>query len=234
MTSLKALFDETTGLIRSMSPAVAERVQITLGRSDSIAKFFAFSFVYNPKCELSRLGQERFLGSGIYAIYYQGHSEAAYEPLSGTETPIYLGKADPKTPYAETTEGQGPSLHLRLGEHAKSIESGGLDLADFRYRCATVQSGMQSAVEDFLIRLFRPIWNKEVKIAFGIGKHGDAATTRGNKRSPWDTMHPGRAWALLTEQDQMSREAIKAKIAGHFEAHPPYTFDRLISVLIGG
>ena len=29
-----------------------------------------------------------------------------------------------------------------------------------------------------------------------MSKHGDAAVTRKNKRSPWDVVHPGRDWAL--------------------------------------
>ena len=29
-----------------------------------------------------------------------------------------------------------------------------------------------------------------------MSKHGDSAKTRANKRSPWDVVHPGRAWAL--------------------------------------
>lgn len=235
LQELKGLYAELESLIRDMSPAVAGRIQITLGRSDSIAKFFAFKFVHQPKVELSKLADERFLGAGIYAIYYHGKGEAAYQPIARSETPIYIGKADPKEPYAETTEEQGPSLHFRLGEHAKSIVKGGLSLADFRYRVATIQSGMQAAVEDFLIRLFRPIWNKEVKVAYGIGKHGDDAETRANKRSPWDTMHPGRAWALKTKEDQTARAQIEERIRAHFLKCPPYkTMDALRAALLAG
>lgn len=72
----------------------------------------------------------------------------------------------------------------------------------------------------FMSRLFRPIWNKEIKICYGIGKHGDSATTRANKRSPWDTMHPGRKWAVDTKEDQMKRVDIEAKISQHFQRHP--------------
>lgn len=72
-----------------------------------------------------------------------------------------------------------------------------------------------------MIRLFLPIWNKEIKICFGIGKHGDAAVTRGNRRSPWDTMHPGRAWANATLADQSSRERIIEAISSHFLKNPP-------------
>lgn len=75
---------------------------------------------------------------------------------------------------------------------------------------------MQSAVEEFMILLFRPIWNKQVNICYGIGKHGDKATTRANKRSPWDTMHPGRKWAKDTTADQVPRAEVEVQIAGHF------------------
>ena len=44
--------------------------------------------------------------------------------------------------------------------------------------------------------------------------------TRANKRSPWDTMHPGRKWAAATKADQMSRREIASKIADHLTMHP--------------
>lgn len=131
-----------------------------------------------------------------------------------------MGKADPKSVYAETIEAQGQVLFARLKEHAKNITKTDLTLGDFRYRAAAIQSGMQAAVEDFMIRLFQPIWNKEIRICYGIGKHGDSATTRANKRSPWDTMHPGRKWAADTITDQMKRGKIEANIATHFQKHP--------------
>lgn len=203
------------------SPIRLGRIGITLGRSDSIAKFFAFSFLSQEKQRLCELEAKPFYGSGVYAVYYHGGSEAAYQPISKTETPIYVGKADPIDSEAETVEAQGMKLFRRLKEHSKSIGGTELDLGDFYYRAVPIQSGMQAAVEDFMIRLFRPIWNKEVKICYGIGKHGDAATTRANKRSPWDTMHPGRSWAASTRNNQMSRRAITDKIAAHFRGHSP-------------
>ncbi len=203
-----------------ISPIHFGAIGITLGRSDSIAKFFAFSFTNQDKSPLDTLVGAPFFGSGVYAIYYHGRDEVAYLPLSGSETPIYVGKADPKNPQAETVEEQGQSLYSRLKEHAKSIAKAELSLSDFCYRASPIQTGMQTAVEDFMIRLFLPIWNKEVKICFGIGKHGDRATTRRNKRSPWDTMHPGRKWAAGTESDQLSRKEIEERIDEHFTTHP--------------
>ncbi len=214
---LRALRDAlNTVLVENAAPA-----EITLGRPDGIARFFAFCFANRPKLPLAELVQNRHLGSGIYAIYHCGEAIAAYQPISNTETPIYVGKADPKDPFAATPQAQGSALHDRLKEHARSItRTSNLKLSDFQYRAAPVQSGMQSAVEAFMIQLFRPIWNKEVRVCYGIGKHGDSHETRRNKRSPWDTMHPGRAWAAQTAEDQRSHADIEATIARHLAAHP--------------
>lgn len=206
----------------TISPAHFGKIGISLGRSDGIAKFFAFSFVNQKKLPLENLRNRPFYGSGVYAIYYVGNNEEAYPPLADTETPIYVGSADPTDPNAESTEEQGQQLFNRLKQHAANIEkTNNLALADFRYRAAPIQSGMQGAVEDFMIRLFRPIWNKEMKICFGIGKHGDKAETRRNKRSPWDTMHPGRKWADATSENQKERPDIVTEIEAHFERYHP-------------
>lgn len=46
-----------------------------------------------------------------------------------------------------------------------------------------------------------------------MSKHGDAATTRANKRSPWDVVHPGRLWALDERLvDSISPDEIKSRI----------------------
>jgi hypothetical protein len=224
---VKSFVSESGSLISDLhhvrekvSPIRFGAIGITLGRSDSIAKFFAFSFTNQEKRALNKLIDSPFYGSGVYAIYYHGKAEKAYKPLSCTETPIYVGKADPKNPQAETVEEQGQALYSRLKEHSKSMTKANLSLSDFYFRAAPIQTGMQAAVEDFMIRLFRPLWNKEVKICFGIGKHGDSAKTRANRRSPWDTMHPGREWAEDTTSDQMQRHEIEVKIAEHFKKHP--------------
>lgn len=214
------LISELQHVREQVSPVRFGAIGITLGRSDGIAKFFAFSFTNQEKRALDELVESPFYGAGVYAIYYHGKTENAYLPLSCTETPIYVGKANPKNPQAETVEEQGQALYLRLKEHSKSMTKANLSLSDFYFRAASIQTGMQAAVEDFMIRLFRPIWNKEVKICFGIGKHGDDATTRANRRSPWDTMHPGRKWAEDTKTDQMKRHEIEAKIDEHLKKHP--------------
>jgi len=221
--ALTALLKEVEALLESMALAAAGPVQMTLSRSYSIAQFFAFRFVHQPRLPLAELEQNSFFGSGIYALYYIGNSFAAYNPISKTETPIYVGKADPKDSYSETTVEQGAALFKRLKEHCRSISgTDTLSLEDFEYRCATVQSGLQATVEGFMIKVFRPLWNKEVKVAFGIGKHGDAAETRVNKRSPWDTIHPGRDWADATAEDQVAQADVLSNIQKHLTDVRPF------------
>ncbi len=50
-----------------ISPIHFGAIGITLGRSDSIAKFFAFSFINQDKRPLDTLADTPFFGSGVYA-----------------------------------------------------------------------------------------------------------------------------------------------------------------------
>ena len=98
-----------------------------------------------------------------------------------------------------------------------------LRVEDFECRRLVCATNAQLVAERHLIGMFRPIWNNEVGICWGISKHGDAAKTRANKRSPWDVMHPGRAWAMSEAlEDKMSPEFIVQRINEHFDANSPY------------
>ena len=153
-------------------------------------------------------------GAGVYAIYYNG-PEDTYAPISGSETPIYVGKADPPVGATSVVQ-QETKLYGRLNEHRKNIDKvGGINLAHFECRALAVQSGYQAAAESHLINLFRPIWNNETKILYGLGKHGDAATTRANNKSPWDTLHPGRKWAEGNPEAKTADD-IRRDVANHF------------------
>jgi hypothetical protein len=146
-------------------------------------------------------------GSGVYAIYYRG-DHPLYAAIAGTETPIYVGKADPQNDDAGNPREQGPKLTGRLIEHAGTIATAerysdklpdGLSrirLADFTCRRLVCATNAQLVAEKHLIRTFWPLWNMETKACWGMSKHGDSAKTRANKRSPWDVVHPGRGWAL--------------------------------------
>jgi hypothetical protein len=175
---------------------------------------------------------ERFYGSGVYAIYYNGNFPA-YAGITKREHPIYVGKADPADPAAKTAMEQGDRLANRLNDHRKNIAKAEktLRLDDFDYRAIVVQTGWQTAAEDYLIHLFRPIWNSEVGISYGFGKHGDAPETRANLRSPWDTLHPGRDWAHRDPnmKDAKPKKQIVEEIRQHLAKYPPLgTIDEIL------
>ena len=46
-----------------------------------------------------------------------------------------------------------------------------------------VQTGFQKSAGNYLIKSFKPIWNSETKICFGLGKHGDSSETRSTSAS---------------------------------------------------
>ncbi|MDZ4817483.1 MAG: Eco29kI family restriction endonuclease [Planctomycetota bacterium] len=166
----------------------------------------------------------RFYGSGVYAIYYKGNFPA-YAAISNQEHPIYVGKADPADQTSKTAMEQGDRLSGRLNEHRKNIAkaTATLRLEDFEYRALVVQTGWQASAEDYLIHLFKPIWNSEVGICYGFGKHGDDPATRANLRSPWDTLHHGRDWAHRdpNQKDARPTERIIRDIAEHLTKYPP-------------
>lgn len=186
-----------------------------------IGRIVALAFLAQPRVILASLENDRFYGSGIYAIYYRGTFDA-YKPIAKKEHPIYIGKANPKLQNAKSVRDQGEKLAGRLREHFKSVSKAvNLLKTDFDCRFLVVASGWEEAAEKHLINLYKPIWNSETKICFGIGKHGDAATTRANKRSPWDTMHSGRAWAVGSAKDQIPEVEIRRLLAAHFKTNVP-------------
>jgi hypothetical protein len=176
-------------------------------------------------------------GSGVYAIYYSG-DHPLYARISGTETPIYVGKADPNNGDASTAREQGPRLTGRLIEHAGTISTAErfglssalppglhlIQLADFSCRRLVCATNAQLVAERHLIRMFWPVWNSDTKACWGMSKHGDAANTRRNKRSPWDVVHPGRPWALDEQLvDNATADEVAARIDAILDEFPPRT-----------
>lgn len=190
------------------------------GDPQTSARVIALATVAQPRHQLA--GLRPFYGAGVYALYYRGPFEP-YEGLAGKEQPIYVGKADPLNRHAVDPEGQGQALYKRLLKHAKNIglASTTLDPGDFDCRFLIVQSGFQQAAETRLINFFKPIWNSESKVCQGLGKHGDSPETRANKRSPWDTLHPGRPWAEGSLENQKKHEQIIDEIREHLKSNPP-------------
>lgn len=218
---LRDLIQTLEGALRRLDPIAMPRSVFDPSNPKVIGRFTALAMVAQERVPLASIGQ--FYGSGVYAIYYRG-DYPLYAPLSGSETPIYVGQAAPGEQGAHSARDQGPRLAARLNEHRKNVAKATttLDVNDFEARFLVVQSGWETAAEDYLIHLFRPIWNNETNLLYGLGKHGDSATTRANKRSPWDTLHPGRAWAAKSTEDARSREQIVAEVTAHFARYAAY------------
>lgn len=169
---------------------------------------------------------EKFVGAGIYAIYYVGTTFSVYDPIAELNLngqhrwPIYVGKAVPEG----ARKGgfgignyEGTALLKRLTEHAKSIEqASNLDLADFHCRYLVVEDIWIPLGESLLIERFSPIWNKTVD---GFGNHTPGRGRFKQQRSRWDTLHPGRNWALKCAENEQSEaeltSILKAAIAAH-------------------
>ena len=215
---LAALISRAEGLRKQLDPTAYPELVLDPTKPSVVARLIALVLLAQPRISLGVSVSS--YGSGIYALYYNGPFRS-YSAIRASETPIYIGKADPEDPNAGTPRAQGERLSRRLNDHKRTIraaERGGtLSLADFEQRSLVIQTGWQSAAEEYLIGLFRPVWNRETGICYGFGKHGDAPKTRANQRSPWDTLHPGRAWAH--RDPDMSDARPKQTIIDDIERH---------------
>jgi hypothetical protein len=229
-SEIRRVIEELGKFLNDLDPIRQPTSVFDPGNPKIVGRFISLALVAQARHGLSDIA--RFYGSGVYAIYYKG-AFPLYTRLAGSETPIYVGQAAPAINNARTPMEQGDRLCRRLDEHRKNIKkaSQSLDLRDFEFRSLVVLSGWETAAEDYLIHLFRPIWNSETRILFGLGKHGDDAETRANKRSPWDTIHPGRAWAADPKlEDAKSPERIAKELDQHFTDYP--VFKDLDSLLL--
>lgn len=147
---------------------------------------------------------ERFLGTGVYALYYTGGNPiyARYKELNrlSYDFPIYVGKAVPsgwrQSRISDSDTSQSTELYRRLREHSKSIAAGnGLNIMDFSCRFVIFEkdgSDMIGSIEAALIKLNQPLWNSCVD---GFGNHDPGKGRYEQARSDWDVIHTGRVWA---------------------------------------
>lgn len=171
---------------------------------------------------------ERFMGAGVYALYYTGTNDhylrlAEANRLS-YDFPIYVGKAVPKG-WRQARVAISPSknsneLHSRIREHTRNIDIGhGLQHADFQCRFVIFEEtgvDMISTVESNLIKLFRPLWNTAVD---GFGNHTPGAGRFEQAKSDWDVLHPGRAFADKCKGNPSSIETVHRKIDNHLSTY---------------
>ena len=156
---------------------------------------------------------EAFEGAGVYTLHYTG-AFAAYAGL-GVDVPIYVGKADPPGRRQGRTSASTNVLYSRLQEHAGSIESANnLELADFRCRWLVLDPVWIGLTEQVLIAQYQPIWNVVVD---GFGNHDPGAGRRNQRRSRWDTLHPGREWASNLQDRGETAADVIAAVKAHRE-----------------
>jgi hypothetical protein len=144
---------------------------------------------------------ERFLGGGVYALYYSGdfkyYTKLSKRNQNSCNLPIYIGKTvPPGWRTARINVSESPDLHRRLGEHARSItQAENLDVDDFRCRFIIfvgIAGDLVVPVEAQLIRKYKPLWNM---IIDGFGNHDPGKGRYNQAKSDWDVMHKGRLWA---------------------------------------
>ena len=154
---------------------------------------------------------ESFEGAGVYTLHYLGEYPP-YVDIRG-DAPIYVGKADPpgrRQGRTASTHSSTNVLSRRLQEHAESIEAASnVNLQDFRCRWLVLDPVWIGLTEQVLISGYQPIWNVVVD---GFGNHDPGSGRRNQRRSRWDTLHPGREWALNLQDRGETAEEIIASI----------------------
>lgn len=166
----------------------------------------------------------KFPGVGVYALYYTGKTPPyeKYGTLNRVkyDFPIYVGKAVPKgwrqARITSVANANTYELNSRLRKHFRTIETGeGLSSEDFMCRFVIfegISSSMISTVESALIRLFMPLWNTRVD---GFGNNDPGKGRYNQRKSDWDVLHPGRAWAEKCADSSSSREEVITKVKTH-------------------
>lgn len=155
---------------------------------------------------------EAFAGAGVYSLHYDGR-HPAYADLRGE--PIYVGKADPpgRRQGRRSPQRDASVLFQRLAHHARSIDAAhNLRLTDFSCRWLVLDPVWIGLTEQVLIAEYQPIWNVVVD---GFGNNDPGRGRWNQRRSQWDTLHPGRDWALNLQDRDENEAEILAAVAEH-------------------
>lgn len=165
-----------------------------------------------------------FLGAGIYAIYYTGDF-APYREIAERNRsdqfawPIYVGKAIPagaRRGGLGLSIAPGRALYSRLAEHGQSVDvATNLNRDDFRCRYLVVDDIWIPLGEALLVKQFSPLWNTTLD---GFGNHDPGSGRYKQRRSPWDVVHPGRAWATRCQDNSRSEAEILADVQASINA----------------
>lgn len=154
------------------------------------------------------LPPERFVGAGVYAIYYNGALDYIADGASDVR-PVYVGKADPpggRRGARSVAQVNTRPLYERLNQHSNSISQAvNLDISNAFCRYLVVVPVWIGLAERFLINHFNPLWNT---VLDGFGNHDPGRGRRAGARPRWDIVHPGRSWADKLEAREIREEII--------------------------
>jgi hypothetical protein len=192
---------------------------------ENLGKSVAISLIKRRAHPLA--GMNRFLGAGVYAIYYTGKFDlyapiAAVNPsIEDLSLPIYVGKAVPtggrKGNVDPDVSAKGASLFSRLDEHRKSIEQAeNLKLEDFLCKHLIVDDIWIPLGESLLIGHYRPIWNSLID---GFGNHDPGKGRHLGARPIWDTLHPGRVWATRCSPSSLTVSQIRERVTSFWKSY---------------
>ena len=161
-------------------------------------------------------------GAGVYVIYYDGDFPA-YGPIAEAnrdgsfKLPIYIGKAIPKGGRKggiSADVSKSRALGDRLGQHAASIaQAQNLDLAHFSVRYLVVDDIWIPLGENMLIETFKPIWNRVID---GFGNKDPGLRRATQYKSPWDVLHPGRAFAGKLAEGPLLAALLLQRVSDYF------------------
>ncbi len=236
--SVLALADQLQKVMRNLDPIQQPDFVFDTSQQSHVGQLMHLALLSQLRRPLADV--PRFYGSGIYVLYYTGKYKP-YLPISGTEHPIYIGKAEPLNSMAMRPSEQGDKLTSRLYEHRRDIKQAQDDsaktlfLSDFECRFLVMQSGLEAVAESYLIQFYQPIWNDQIGICYGFGQKDCGYRSLFNQRSPWDTLHPGRDWAYSDAkmQDEMSAAKISCELVRYFQSNPPIkTIDKVFKRFI--
>ena len=173
--------------------------------------------------DLHPLGDlSRFHGAGVYALYYHGRF-TPYANIRSTkgelEIPIYVGKAVPagaRKGEVGLNDDPGEVLYKRLKEHADSIRvAKNLRIEDFSCRFLVVDDIWIPLGEALVIAKYSPLWNNLID---GFGNHDPGKGRYAGLRPRWDTLHPGRKWALRCQERTETFQHIEREVIAHLKA----------------
>ncbi|WP_413711839.1 Eco29kI family restriction endonuclease [Rhizobium sp. Rhizsp82] len=176
-----------------------------------------------PAFPLANSGEIR--GQGVYALVYRGQFPT-YAPISVANRvgarvyPIYLGKA-----WALKVGGEARAGAERVGRHRRSITVlRDLDVNDFEVRFIRLPWGKVESVEQALIKLYAPLWNAALP---GFGNKQPGNTRETQRRSAFDTFHPGRAYTDALQPTDRSLSDLKDAVIKHILSWAECVVDRI-------